>query len=58
MVKEIKFIKSCDGGKIDETYPRVIDCPKCSGLMIYKITPNKGKELYECQRCNHIIWVR
>ena len=43
---------------IDETYPRVIDCPKCSGLMIYKITPNKGKELYECQRCNHIIWVR
>ena len=43
---------------IDETYPRVIDCPKCGRNMVYKITPNKGKELYECQTCNHIIWVK
>lgn len=39
--------------------PRVIPCAKCNiGNMIFKITPNKGKELYECQTCKNIIWVK
>ena len=39
--------------------PRVIPCSKCNnGYMIFKITPNKRKELYECQTCKNVIWVK
>ena len=39
--------------------PRIIPCTKCStGAMVFKITPNKGKELYECQTCKNVIWIK
>ena len=44
-----------------EFNPRVIPCEKCNqGHMIFKVTPHKGKELYECQNlnCKHVIWVK
>jgi len=43
----------------EEFNPRVIPCKKCNqGYMVFKITPNKGKELYECQSCKGVIWVK
>jgi DNA-directed RNA polymerase subunit M/transcription elongation factor TFIIS len=37
---------------------RAINCKKCGGMMIFKVTAKQGKELYECQKCDHIIWIK
>jgi len=39
--------------------PRIMPCKKCNqGYMIFKTSPIKKKELYECQACKNVIWVK
>ena len=57
-IDHILEIASDKKKSIEETYPKVIDCNKCGGIMVFKITPNKKKELYDCQNCENVIWVK
>lgn len=57
-IDHILEIASDKKKSIEETYPKVIDCNKCGGIMVFKITPNKKKELYDCQNCENVSWVK
>ena len=52
MINELKEMQ-------EKFNPRIMPCKRCNqGYMIFKITPQKQKELYECQACKSIIWVK
>ena len=43
----------------EEFNPRVMPCKKCNqGYLVLKITTRRKKELYECQACNAVIWIK